>query len=107
MLKRLAGLGCLALLLCVPLQADRRHHRSHRHEGYYYAPGYVEIHVGTPYGQGVFVRGYRPTPYGYGYRHSRDDYYGRGWRGHRKFKYKHRRYYKRHRHDHYDGHCPY
>jgi len=105
MLKRLAGLGCLALLLCLPLQADRRHHRSHRHGGHY-APGYIELHVGTPYGHGSFVRGYRPAPYGY-YRHSYRDYDGPRWRKHRKFKYQHRQYFKRHKHYHYDGQCPY
>jgi hypothetical protein len=104
MLKRLAGLGCLALLLCLPLQAGR-HHRSHRDRGQYFAPAYVEVHVGTPYGHGVFVRGFRPAPYGY--RYSRDPYYEPRRRGFRKFNYKHRRYFKPHRHYHYDGYCPY
>jgi hypothetical protein len=106
MLKRLAGLGLFATLLCVPLQADHKRHRSHYREGYYPARGYVEVYVGTPYGHGAFVRGYRPVPYGYS-RYSHDHYYGEGRREYRKFKYKRRHYFKRHRHDHYDGRCPY
>lgn len=100
MLKKIAGLGCLAFLLCLPLQADHRHHRRHRDR--HYAPGYVEVFVGTPYGHGAFVRGFRPAPYGYYGR----DYYGRG-HGFGRSKHRHRRYFKRHRHYHYDGYCPY
>lgn len=106
MLKKLAGLGCLALLLCLPLQADHKHRRSDRYRGHNDARGYVEVHVGTPHGHGVFVRGFRPAPRGY-YRHSHHDYYGPGRREFRKFKYKKRSYFKRHSHYHYDGRCPY
>ena len=109
MLKRLAGFGCLALLLCLPLNAEHRRHRSHRHGGHV-ARGYVEVHIATPHGHGVFVRGFRPAPYGRGYRHSHyGSYgpYGPGRREFRKFNHKHRKYFKRHRHYHYDGHCPY
>ena len=106
MLKRIAGLGCLALLLCLPLQAGHRHQRSHRERGEFYAPGFVEVQIGTPYGGGVFVRGFRPAPYGY-YRRSEREYYGRGPRGFVPFRYEQRRYFKAHRHYHYDGRCPY
>lgn len=106
MLKRLAGFGCLTLLLCLPLQAEHRRHRSERH-GHYAEPGFVEVHVATPHGHGVFVRGFRPAPYGYGYRHSHHDSYGPSRRHFKKFKHKHRKYYKRHSHYHYDGRCPY
>jgi hypothetical protein len=105
MLKKLAGLGCFALLLCLPLQAGHHRHRSERHRGESFASGFVEVRVGTPYGGGVFVRGFRPSPYDY-YRPERD-YYPRGRRGFVRYKYKHRRYFKAHRHYHYDGYCPY
>ncbi len=100
-MKKLAGLGCLALLLCLPLQAG--HRRSH-HRGEVFVPAYVEIQVGTPYGGGVFVRGFRATPYQQ-YRRAERRHYRRERRGFVRFQ--HRRYFKAHRHYHYDGRCPY
>jgi hypothetical protein len=103
MLKKLTGLGFLALLLSFPLHADNRH-RSRRDRGDHYRTSYVEIHIGTPHGHGAFVRGFRSGPPVY--REYRE-YDHRGRRGFKKFKHKHRRYFKKHRHYHYDGYCPY
>lgn len=100
MLKKLMGLGFLVLLLSFPLQADHKHRRSRYDRGHHYRGGYIEIHVGSRHGHGSFVRGFRPAR-----RHYRgfDDHHRRGKRF-KKFK---RRYFKRHRHYHYDGYCPY
>jgi hypothetical protein len=103
MLKKLAGLGFLALLLCFPLQADHKHRRSHHRGNDHRGSGYVEIHVGTRHGHGSFVRGFRSGPF---YREYRDyDRYEK--RRFKKFKQQRRRYFKKHRHHHYDGRCPY
>jgi hypothetical protein len=104
MLKKLAGLGFLALLLCFPLQADHKHRRSRHHGGHYDRSGYVEIHVGTRHGHGSFVRGFRSGGPFYG-RYRDNDRHDR--RRFKKFKRQHRRYFKKHRHYHYHGRCPY
>lgn len=104
MLNKLTGLGFLALLLCIPLQADHGHRRSRHHRGDHGRNGYIEIHVGTPHGYASFGRGFRSD--GPRYRRYDGDYDRRG-RGFKKFKHKHRRYFKQHRHYHYDGHCRY
>jgi hypothetical protein len=100
MLKKSVGFGFLLLLLSLPLQADHKHHRSRRHPGRSFAPGYVEVHVGTPYGHGMFVRGLRAAP-----RYGRPHFYSDTGRTFRKYKRRH--YFKKHRHYHYDSFCPY
>lgn len=104
MLTKLTGLGFLALLLSIPLQADHGHRRSRHHRGDYGRNAYIEIHVGSRHGHGSFVRGFRSDGPYYG---RYDDHDRRGRRGFKKFKNKHRRYFKKHRHYHYDGYCPY
>lgn len=98
-MNKLMGLGILALLLSFPLQADHRHRRSRHDRGDYYRNSYVEIHVGTRHGYGSFVRGF----HGPRYYQRFDDHRRRG----KRFKKVKRRYFKRHRHYHYDGYCPY
>ena len=86
------------LLLTLPLQADHKH-RSRRYKGRSFAPGYVEVHVGTRYGRGVFVRGLRAAP-----RYVYQPFYPGD---HRRFRKPKRRYFKKHRHYHYGHFCPY
>lgn len=100
-MNKLIGLGFLVLLLSFPLQADHKHRRSRHHRGDHYRNSYIEIHVGTRHGHGSFVRGFRRAPRFY---QRFDGHHHRRGKRFKKFK---RRYFKRHRHYHYNGYCPY
>lgn len=102
-MKKLMGLGILALLLSFPLQADHGRRRWREHRGDHYRNSYIEIHVGTRHGYGSFVRGFHDAPRFYPRFDGHHHHHHRG----KHFKKIKRRYFKRHRHYHYDGYCPY
>ena len=71
---KLTLLAALALATALPLAASHRHGRNC---GHYYSSaqgGWVAVSVATPFGAGVFGRGYDRGP-----RYRRDGYYDRGY----------------------------
>ena len=83
MWKKTLGLAVLAIVLSFTLQSCSSRYRN-GHRGY--APGYVEVRVGTRHSHGGFVHGrsYGPSVHRY------DDYRYQG-RRFRNFKHKHYR----------------
>ena len=85
MWKKTLGLAVLAIVLSLTLQSCSSRYRN-GHRGY--APGYVEVRVGTRHSHGGFVRG---RSHGPSYRVRRYDDHRHQGRHFRNFKHKHYR----------------